>query len=43
VQFHRCFRFAELRPREQREAQIDGGGVQGIGSTAKSAPNGSPA
>ena len=31
VQFHRRFRLAELRPREQGETQIDGGRVQGIG------------
>src|SRR4029434_10286190 len=30
VQFHRRFVFAKLGPRKQRQAQVDGGGIQGV-------------
>jgi hypothetical protein len=30
VEFHRCFGTAKARPRKQRQAQIDGGGIEGI-------------
>ena len=31
MDLHGCFRALEGSPREQRQAQIDGGGVQGVG------------
>lgn len=30
VQFYRRFGFAKLGPRKQRQAQVDGGGIQGV-------------
>jgi len=32
VQFHRSFVLAKLGPREKRQAQIDGGGIQRVNS-----------
>jgi hypothetical protein len=35
VQFYRRFGFAKLGPRKQRQAQVDGGGIQGIDRLGK--------
>lgn len=40
MQFHGAFAGSEFGPREKRQAQIDGGGVQGVGGLIQVDPKG---
>ena len=40
VEFHRCFGTAKASPREQRQAQIDGGGIEGIDGSVEVSTDG---